>query len=146
MAPALLYKLDTATTDQIATHLTLCDACFIPPLSGRVEIAAYATKIAEHARRFEAWGDGVLAGLVAAYIDEGARAFITSVSVLPAWSGRGVATALLARCATHARSSGALELTLEVGAQNTAAISLYRKAGFGPAASSHHLLTMTLSL
>ena len=46
------------------------------------------------------------------------------------WRGRGVGTALVAAAAGRARGQGLNKLSLEVFAHNTAAIALYRKAGF----------------
>ena len=46
------------------------------------------------------------------------------------WRGRGVGSALVAAAAGWARGQGLHKLSLEVFAHNTAAIALYRKAGF----------------
>jgi putative acetyltransferase len=46
------------------------------------------------------------------------------------WRGRGVGSALVAAAASWARDQGLHKLSLEVFAHNTAAIALYRKAGF----------------
>ena len=46
------------------------------------------------------------------------------------WRGRGVGSALLAAAADWARGQGLHKLSLEVFGHNTAAIALYRKAGF----------------
>ena len=46
------------------------------------------------------------------------------------WRGRGVGSALVAAAADWARGQGLHKLSLEVFAHNTAAIALYRKAGF----------------
>ena len=77
-------------------HLLRCDARFTPPLSTRVDIAAYAKKIRDEAWTFEAWDRRGLAGLVAAYVDPGKRSCdITDVSVLAEHCGKGVATRLV---------------------------------------------------
>ena len=46
------------------------------------------------------------------------------------WRGRGVGSALLAAAIGRARHDGLHKLCLEVFAENTAAIALYRKSGF----------------
>jgi RimJ/RimL family protein N-acetyltransferase len=46
------------------------------------------------------------------------------------WRGQGVGSALLRAAIDQARGRGLHKLSLEVFAQNTAAIALYRKAGF----------------
>jgi len=128
----LAFAADRADAAQIAAHLAACDADFVPPLSRRVDIAAYADKLVGHAVRFEAWEGGRLVGLVAAYCNDpdGCRAFVTSVSVLRGWAGRGIAVALMERCLSHARRLGFRRVALEVDAANGPARRLYEKLGF----------------
>ena len=87
------YTVNQASAQLIAEHLLRCDADFIPQLSSRVEISSYSQKIASKATRWEAWSDGTLVGLVAAYCNnsESGTAYISTVSVLPEWTGRGIA-------------------------------------------------------
>lgn len=84
MSKSIEYCLNKASESEIAGHLKQCDADFVPPLSSRVEIKDYAQKIANKATRFEAWSDGTMVGLVAAYYNdhENRLVYITSVSVL----------------------------------------------------------------
>lgn len=147
MEAGLEQRLNTATAQQVEVHLALCDAQFVPPLHARVDIPAYAAKIVARAHRFEAWSGDTLVGLVAAYVDDAAaRAFVTNVSVLPAWSGRGVASALLLRCIAHARGARMGEIRLEVDRRNAAAISLYERIGFRHAAGEGPQAAMTLQI
>lgn len=55
---------------------------------------------------------------------------ITNIAVLPAWRGRGVASALLRSFVELAQSRELAFLTLEVRAGNSGAIRLYEKFGF----------------
>jgi ribosomal protein S18 acetylase RimI-like enzyme len=132
MSNAENYLLNKASAAQIADHLLRCDADFIPPLSGRVEINDYARKIASKATRFEAWSGGTLVGLVAAYCNdqESRIAYITSVSVLRAWTGKDIAARLMSRCIEHAKASGMRQISLEVAGDNAPAIKLYKNSGF----------------
>jgi ribosomal protein S18 acetylase RimI-like enzyme len=128
---SLQYRRDTATSDEIHAHLTLCDADFTPPLSARLELADYAAKLAERAARFEAWDGGRLVGLGADYVPPGApEACVGNVSVVSDVRGQGVAAALVADCIDRARESGAATLTLEVATADTAAGRFYEKLGF----------------
>lgn len=131
-APLVEYCLNVATSDEIAEHLRKSDADFVPPLSGRVEILDYARKITNHATRFEAWAAGTLIGLVAVYNNdfEARIAHITSVSVIREWTGKGIASRLLAQCIEHAKASGMRLISLEVARDNGPAIKLYAKYGF----------------
>lgn len=148
MSAAVEYRSNLATAVQIAEHLLLCDADFIPPLSGRVDIRSYAAKIADKAMRFEAWADGVLVGLVAAYCNdrEGGVAYITSVSVLKAWSGKGIAALMMESCIQHARASGLRQARLEVAQNNGPAIRLYEKIGFVADTAQAPFVVMNLNL
>ena len=117
---------------QVARLLRACDSCFVPPLSQRVDIDAYAAKLALHARQATAWQDDVLVGLVALYCNdlEHRSAFITSVSVDPGHMRRGIAGRLLDDSLAIARAAGMRSVELDVDAANAAALALYRKHGF----------------
>lgn len=54
---------------------------------------------------------------------------ILNVGVSPEFVRRGVGTALLTQALAWVRTHGGQRVTLEVGAGNTAAVALYRKAG-----------------
>lgn len=132
MNASIEYLLNTASVAEIAEHLLCCDADFVPPLSGRVEIKDYAKKIKSKAFRFEAWSGGTLVGLVAAYCNDQEKriAYITSVSVLKAWTGKGIAARLMSQCVEHAKAAGMRQIALEVVGNNTSTIKLYEKSGF----------------
>lgn len=142
------YLLNKASASQIADHLVRCDADFVPPLSGRVEINDYAQKIASKATRFEAWSGGTLVGLVAAYCnDQGKRtAYITSISVLKAWTGKSIAASLMNQCIEHVKALLMRQISLEVASDNTPAIKLYEKCGFVASKADAPFITMILYL
>jgi len=148
LSAAVEYLSNQATWAQIAEHLSRCDADFVPPLSGRVEICDYAQKIATNAMRFEAWSGGTLVGLVAAYCNaqEEGIAYVTSVSVLKPWTAKGIAGRLLNRCVEHAKDAGMQRISLEVASDSTPAIKLYEKAGFVAGKVTTASVTMSLSL
>lgn len=132
MKPDLETCTNQADPVQIAEHLRACDATFTPPLSDRLKLTDYAKKIADKATRFEAWADGELVGLVAVYCNDtkSRTAFITSVSVLPGWQGRRIASQLVSQCIDYAERRGFRRIELEVCTQNLTAIYLYEKHGF----------------
>jgi len=131
------YRLDSVGAAELLTHLHAADAAFVPPLSSRIDLSGYADKLAAHARRIEAWQDDTLAGVIAMYANDCAQGgFITNVSVLPAYQGQGVAGELLTRTLALAAELGLPRLRLEVYADNTAALALYRRHGFSPEAST----------
>lgn len=145
---AIDYRRGSASEDRIFTHLSHCDLSFVPRLGSRVEIGDYARKIADRAERFEAWADGELVGLVAAYCNapDTGTAFITSVSVMPEWQGRGIASRLMANCTAHARKLGFASISLEVDENNAVAIALYTKRGFAIMEKLHSMHKMTADL
>ena len=142
------YLANTASEEQIVEHLLNCDADFVPTLSERVEIPAYAHKIVSKATRFEAWSNGTLVGLVAAYCNdkETRITHITSVSALKEWTGKGIAARLIDYCIAHAKAAGMQKIGLEVAATNVPAIKLYKKSGFVVGKLDEPLVPMTLYL
>ena len=148
MSAAVEYLSNKASEAEIAEHLSHCDADFVPPLSGRVEINDYAKKIANKATRFEAWSGGTLVGLVAAYCNDQEKriAYITSVSVLKEWMGKGIAARLMSQCIEHAKASGMRQISLEVASDNAPAIRLYEKSGFVAGKANAPFVSMNLYL
>lgn len=142
------YAQNRSNSTDIERHLQACDHHFLPPLSTRVDLAAYAGKLVQHAARFEAWSAGTLAGLVAAYCNDGAAetAFITNVSVLPEWHGHGLARHLLGQCVQAVDRLGMKHIDLEVSCGNIAAINLYKKLGFITQSTENDALRMRLTI
>ena len=148
MSAAVEFLLNAASAAQIADHLRCCDADFMPPLSGRVEIGDYAKRIASKATRFEAWSGGTLVGLVAAYCNDHEKriAYVTSVSVLRAWTSEGIAERLVGQCIENAKAAGMRQISLDVAQNNTHAIKLYEKSGFVAGKVNASVITMGLYL
>lgn len=144
MSGGIEYRMNHASVDAIHAHLSRCDADFVPRLSTRVELNGYAKKIAASATRFEAWSGDELVGLAAVYCNdlEQRIGYITSVSVLAASAGKGIATRLTSQCVEHARRSGMRQVSLEVASDNLPALKLYEKLGF----RSGGLVTSTISM
>lgn len=129
------YRLDSVGAAELLAHLRAADAGFEPPLSSRVDLVDYADKLAARARRIEAWQGDLLVGLIALYANDAAQGgFITNVSVLPSHQGQGIAGELLTRTLALSTELGLPRLRLEVYADNTAALALYRRHGFSPEA------------
>lgn len=126
------YLLNEASELEIVKHLLLCDDNFLPHLSDRVNIIDFAQKIVSKAVRFEAWSEGELVGFVAVYCNdnENSIAYITSVSVLKEWMGKGIAGLLIKQCIEYVEMSGMKQISLEVSSDNFSAIKLYKKNGF----------------
>ncbi len=144
---SLRLSANESNREQVLAHLRAADAQFVPPLSQRVDLAAYATKLCTHAERDEAWQDGALVGLVATYCnDRDQGAYISNVSVLPALRGQGLGDALVRQALARARERRFPRVGLHLHPDNRAAFALYRRHGFVPGAVEGEQLTMTLTL
>ena len=148
MSAVVEYLSNKASAAEIAEHLRTCDTDFMPPLSGRIEISDYTQKILSKAMRFEAWSSDRLVGLVAVYCNDQEThiAYITSVSVLKEWTGKGIAACLMSRCIKHVKTLGLGQVCLEVASDNTPAIWLYEKSGFVAGNANAPFVTMNLYL
>ena len=137
----------SASAEQVAQLLRACDAGFVPPLSARVDIDAYAAKLAMQATLVEAWDGDALAGLVAIYCNDHDTgiAYVSNVSVAPGHTRRGIADRLLGEALACARAAGMRGAALAVHDANAAALALYRKHGFMPAGVSGPDLRMQLA-
>lgn len=148
MSELVEYRLNKASEAEIAEHLGLCDADFVPSMSERVDINDYAKKIVSKSTRFEAWVDDKLVGLVAVYCNdmEKRTAFITSVSVLREATGKGIAESLMKRCIERKKALGMRQVSLEVASDNMPAIRLYEKCGFVAGKTKPPFVAMDLYL
>ena len=126
----IVYKLNTASKDIILTHLNHCNYQFVPALSTRVALEAYAKKMADYSILFEAWFDEKLIGMVAMYLNENKQGYITNVSVYNEYSGNGIAKQIFVNLMEYTKANNISEIKLEVSAINIAAINLYKNFGF----------------
>ena len=126
------YKTKTALTEEIYSHLKECNENFIPPLEEKVNIMNYSRKIFENAITFEAWNEKILVGLIAAYLNdtENKSAFITNVSTIKSYMGKGIAKELMKMCINYSKNYNFKEINLEVSSKNADALNLYLKYGF----------------
>lgn len=143
---AVLHKVSTASVGDIHEHLLACDKFFQPPLSDRLDIGEYAEKLKTKAQNFEAWQAERLVGLVAVYINrQSGVAFISSVSTLPGFEGKGIASGLLELAFEHSYAMGCREAALEVSRHAHGAIALYSKLGFSATTDSGESLPLKLT-
>lgn len=132
MSPGVSARRDLANANTLVAHFLACGGDFLEKLQARVDLDDYAHKLCAHALRFEAYAADVLIGLVAVYANDELRqcAFISNVSVLPAWRGRGVASGLLRDCIASLQRTGFVGIELEVEEDNVAARRFYAGLGF----------------
>lgn len=125
-----------------------CNDFFVPKLDSKVNLKEYSSKLFKKATRFEAWDKSVLIGLVATYYNDHIPhiGFISNVSVLFEYSGKGIASNLLKMCTTFGQNNNFHELKLEVSTQNHPAIKVYENHGFKTLSQKEGSLTMSLNL
>ncbi len=142
------YKTRSADVDDILKHLTGCKDNFIPRLDQTVDIPEYAKKIAQHAVTFEAWSGKELIGLIAAYFNDAQSrsGFITNVSVMKEFAGKGIASQLVKDCIRFAKEQKFNQVSLEVNENNQPAIKLYKKHNFTGTALKGNVKRMSLVL
>lgn len=118
--------------NDIKDHLMACSKYFIPSLETTVSIDIYSDKIYHHATKFEAWEKDKLVGLVACYFNnlQDRTGFITNVSVLKTYTGRGLAKQLIIMCLNYGLKNQFNAISLEVNKLNLPAINLYMSLGF----------------
>lgn len=144
----IIYKIKFASQSNIYKHLEECSNSFLPPLSTRVDISSYAEKIAEKGITFEAWHKDILVGLVAAYFNQSINpfCFITNVSVVNDFKGKGIAVRLMEECIDYAKKNSCNEVRLEVDKDNKAAIALYRKFNLTSIETKGNTIVMQIKL
>jgi ribosomal protein S18 acetylase RimI-like enzyme len=142
------YAQQSASKDNIFTHLMECDNLFIPPLSKTINLDQYSNKLSTNAETFEVWAKEQLISLVAAYLNdfESKVGFITNVSTSPEYTGNGLAQNLLRNCIGHSKKLGFISLMLQVHCENTLAIRLYKKFNFVEVGLKAGQITMSLDL
>lgn len=114
------------TAEDVGQVMEIERASFSKPWTENMFLRDLAQEIAVYRVAVE---EGRPVGYMGMYhvADEG---HITNIAVLPAWRGRGVASALLRSFVELAQSRELAFLTLEVRAGNRGAIRLYEKFGF----------------
>jgi ribosomal protein S18 acetylase RimI-like enzyme len=139
------FKANTASVSEIVSHLQKCDGCFTPPLHTYVNIKQYSEKLWNYAANFEAWDNGQLVGLVSGYFnkDDERTGFISNVSILPEYHGRGIAYRLVMDAIDYGKRKEYSRIDLEVSALNIPAQKLYRKCGFIASAEVEQKIVMS---
>lgn len=125
------YKLNKSVQIDVFNHLQICDNSFSPPLSSKVNIEEYSSKLCQKSFKIEAWESEKLIGLIAFYQNDIEDFFyITNVSIDPNYLGRGIANRLMENTIDFAKKQKINKIILEVDKNNEKAINLYKKHNF----------------
>ncbi len=148
MSNIVEYTRNLAKPSEVIEHLRACDMSFMPPLSTRCDISEYACKLIASSQRFEAWINTSLVGMLAIYCNQKitSPAYISNISVLPSFQGRGIAKQLMSNCFSFTKLLGYTTIELNVDQSNKHAIALYVKYGFRSACMEGSSALMRLAL
>lgn len=143
----IIYKIKSANENEIYLHLIKCSDNFLPLLSEKINIREYSKKLFQKSVTFEAWDHKDLIGCVASYFNEAELSgFITNVSIIKEFMGRGIASILINQCVEYAKGIKINEVLLEVNVASTDAIHLYKKIGFTDLNKNENNIIMKLKL
>lgn len=97
---------------------------------------------------FEAWFGDTLVGLVAAYLNDQSRqsGYITNVSVLKNFEGRGIGSILMRMCLKKSIQEKFQVILLETNKDKNRAIKMYHDFGFREFDQNGDLVMMKLNL
>jgi ribosomal protein S18 acetylase RimI-like enzyme len=125
------YSINQSNLFQVISHLDQCSELFVPTLSSYIDICSYSEKLIRKATRIEAFDEIKLIGLIAVYINEDENlCFVSNVSVIPGFSGKGIATTLFYRTQNLIKNLRVNTMILHVDKNNYPAINFYEKLGF----------------
>ena len=132
MEQQIEYTQNRATEEEIFRHLEEVSELFSPHLAERTDLHAFAQKMVEKANRFEAWQNGKLDGLIAAYVNDPTRnkAFISHLSVAQELRGKGVANTLWTNCELFIEKEGFENIEFEVNVHAAPAIKFHQRNGY----------------
>jgi ribosomal-protein-alanine N-acetyltransferase len=128
-------KIRTLGQDEkpaLLAFIELLDQNFKPPLSTQVNIAQWLKKVLKHGMILVSGERHDLKGVVAFYCNKKGdrQAFITYLGVANGARRRGLGRRLIEEALRVCRHEGMRLVLVTAGADNSAAISLYRKIGF----------------
>ncbi len=141
------FTVNQSTLEHLKFHLYECSNNFVPKLDSYVDIESYAEKLISKALRFEAFFQEKLIGLIAIYYSvEEKKSYISNVSVIPYFNGKGIASELFSKSLFFLREEKVEFIQLEVDLKNLKAIALYKKIGFVKEIEKENKLLMKLNL
>lgn len=121
-------EINKSKFSDIYNHLKNCDEHFIPILSTYVDLNSYSKKLESTADCFEYWSNQSLIGLLAIYkIANSNSVFITNMSLIHNYFGKGYAHILINSAVSFYRNEGFSNMELEVDVNNIRAIKFYAK-------------------
>ncbi len=119
------------SSDDILRFIQSVDEDFLPKLSERVDLVAYAQKLVDKAEMYVAHEGGTILGMVAFYLDRlKDQGYLTFMGVSEAARARGSGSALLQICIDSVREAGLRYLRTQTWSTNERALNWYVANGF----------------
>lgn len=133
---------------RLISLLTKLDKGYVPPLSSRIDIEKYSSKLMENADVWVAVDQTVDVGVVAFYANniKFKRAFISTIGITSSVRGKGLGDKLMNLVEHEAVRKGMRTLELEVSVKNYLAIRLYARRGFQQVAVARQLASKSTLL
>lgn len=138
----IVTKNPPLKTEEVVSLLKEFDEEFIPCLSQRTDLPAYAARLAERAVWIFAYEQGAIIGHCAAYMNQKDCAFISSIAVKHTMRGQGIGSLLLKRTQEEALARGMTRIALKAYDKNEAGIRFYERHGCRVSAREGEWLTM----
>ena len=129
---SISLQIKNIKAEEIEKFLKEVDYLYTPPLSYKVNIKDYATKIYENAIVINAQENKDVVGMLAFYCNDIQTrvAYITIVGILPEYFGKGIARKLMDLCIRYVQEKDFQMIKLEVNIKNSRAINFYKTFGF----------------
>jgi GNAT superfamily N-acetyltransferase len=142
----MLFALNKSSENQVYNHLCQCSSYYKPQLDSYVNLNHYSKKLYTHSLRFDCFEKEQLIGLIAIYANKDI-AFITNVSVLPQFQGKGIAQKLLDKCVFFLKENFNLNsIRLETFTENKRALNFYIRNHFKIIGKEKNKITMELRI
>jgi D-cysteine desulfhydrase len=118
------------------------------PLSARVDLQVYATKLLTYADIACAFMEGEIIAFLAIYANDEKRhkAYLPILAILKEFQGSGLGKIMMSRALARARQRGMKSMDLGVKSENISAHRLYRYCGFRFERTQGHRRTMCCEL
>lgn len=141
-------RINTLSSEELASILLNFDSKYAVSLSKRVNIEEYSRKLFEYSEIISYYREQDIVGIVAMYCNDlkNKIAYISAILVHPRLRGKYVGDLLISKSKEIAKEKGMEILKLEVKKTNYKAISLYNKKGFTMIKDLNDTIYMELKL
>lgn len=126
------FKINKIDLESIHSYLINRNNDFTPPLSEKLDIYEFASKMFKYANIYTVSYQDSIVGMTGCYANnfKTLEAYITNTSIHPSYYGTGLASELMKFCIKDISSKGFKSIKLEVHKDNARAINFYKKMGF----------------